>query len=329
MRQELQEYLKKEKNLLAFSAGVDSTALFFILQELGITFDIAIVNYGIRQQAKEEIAYAKELAKKYNKAIFLANAPSFQTNFEAQARVFRYHFFEETIQKHNYTTLLTAHQLDDKLEWLLMRLSLGSGIEGLSGMRDIEQKKRYKLIRPLLKHTKEELLEYLKQNGIQYFIDSSNYSTHYLRNQFRPFAQELLSRGKNGFIKSFAILEDEKSLIANNYKTILFQKEFALLKIESKEYLPYAVSQTLKKLGYLLSGKERESLKKQNSMVAGREWAIEFSAPFLYISPFVTLTMPKEFKERCRKNKIPPKVRGYLFQESFVIEKLGAACGEN
>ena len=59
------------KNLLAFSAGVDSSALFFLLLNAKIPFDIAIVNYNIREQSKDEVVYAKDLAKKYNKEIFI------------------------------------------------------------------------------------------------------------------------------------------------------------------------------------------------------------------------------------------------------------------
>ena len=60
------EKLLNSKNLLAFSAGVDSTALFFILLQNNINFDIAIVNYNIRKQSKEEVEYAQELAHKHN-----------------------------------------------------------------------------------------------------------------------------------------------------------------------------------------------------------------------------------------------------------------------
>ena len=54
--------IKNQKNLLAFSAGIDSSALFFLLLEQNIPFDIAIVNYNQREQSKEEVSYAKELA---------------------------------------------------------------------------------------------------------------------------------------------------------------------------------------------------------------------------------------------------------------------------
>ena len=66
MEQSLDQ-LRDQKNLLAFSGGVDSTALFFLLLKKNIEFDIAIVNYQTRESSKDELLYAKELSSKYNK----------------------------------------------------------------------------------------------------------------------------------------------------------------------------------------------------------------------------------------------------------------------
>ena len=52
-------HLKEKKNLLAFSTGVDSSALFFLLLENNISFDIALVNYATRDNSNEEEADAK------------------------------------------------------------------------------------------------------------------------------------------------------------------------------------------------------------------------------------------------------------------------------
>ena len=54
------ELLLHDTNLLAFSAGVDSTALLFLLLENNIKFDIAIHNYGLREQSKDDYTYAQE-----------------------------------------------------------------------------------------------------------------------------------------------------------------------------------------------------------------------------------------------------------------------------
>jgi tRNA(Ile)-lysidine synthase len=155
--------LKSSKNLLAFSAGVDSTALFFLLLESDIKFDIAIVNYNLRTQSKLEVQYAKDLAKKYNKKIFIKEIDKNevdkikQNNFEAKAREIRYDFFLTCIDENSYDTLLMAHHLGDRLEWFLMQLSKGAGLYELAGMKSVEKRDSYSLIRPLLHVSKDEL----------------------------------------------------------------------------------------------------------------------------------------------------------------------------
>ncbi len=75
INQDILELLSNKKNLLAFSAGVDSSALFYILREFNISFDITFVNYGLREQSIQEEDYTKELASKYNINAFIINAP--------------------------------------------------------------------------------------------------------------------------------------------------------------------------------------------------------------------------------------------------------------
>ena len=113
--------LKGKKNLLAFSGGADSTALFFLLLKHNIKFDIAIVDYGIRKQSKEEVSYAKEISSSNSLTCYVYNAPKIKQNFEAKAREIRYGFFEELIEKYKYENLLTAHHLGDRFEWMLMK----------------------------------------------------------------------------------------------------------------------------------------------------------------------------------------------------------------
>lgn len=131
--------LRGAKNLLAFSGGVDSSCLFFLLLREKINFDLAIVNYGVRKSAKDELKYAKKLAKKYGKKIFILDSPKITRNFESEARRVRYAFFERIILAHNYENLILAHQLNDRFEWLLMQLTKGCGLNSLLGFKSIEE----------------------------------------------------------------------------------------------------------------------------------------------------------------------------------------------
>ena len=120
IEKKIQTRLSSQKNLLAFSGGVDSSALFFLLLEKKIDFDIAIVNYHTRKQSDTEESYAKELADRHGKKCFTHHVRLDQNNFEAEARKVRYLFFDTLFKLHGYTNLITAHQLDDRFEWFLM-----------------------------------------------------------------------------------------------------------------------------------------------------------------------------------------------------------------
>ena len=315
--------LKKSKNLLAFSAGVDSSALFFLLLEYDISFDIALVNYKLRKEADEEALHAIRLAKKYNLQVYTIEAPSFKSNFEKNARDFRYTFFNKLIQEHGYKTLITAHQLNDQLEWFLMRLTKGAGTNELLGLAPISKKQTHTLLRPLLQHAKEDLLNYLKIYNYPYFIDLSNQDEKYERNHFRKeFSDKLIENYKKGIQRSFNYLREDKNYISENFHELFHEKEFYLLKIDTPKVIVRTIDQYLKKLGYLLSAAQRASLNESTSMVIGGLWAIEIVQTKIFIAPYKQSVMPKKFKESCRVLKIPSKVRSYLYEESIDIKAL-------
>lgn len=136
------EFLKmarQGKNLLAFSYGTDSTALFYLLELWGIEFDLAMVDYGLRSASKHEVAAAKKLASEFKKRIFVLEASVVGNDFENKARAIRYEFFARLCVKHSYTNIITAHQLNDRFEWLLMRLARGAGLAEIVGMREISR----------------------------------------------------------------------------------------------------------------------------------------------------------------------------------------------
>lgn len=312
--------LQNKKNLLAFSAGIDSSALFFLLLENNIKFDIAIVDYGLREQSKKEVTHAKALAKKYKLFCHAIKAPKFESNFEKQARDFRYEFFESLITIEGYDNIITAHQLNDQLEWLLMRLTKGAGLSELLGLDALSQRENYTLVRPLLSISKEELLQYLKINDLPYFIDESNNDEKYERNKFRKqFSNALMSEYNEGIKRSFNYLHKDKEMLESGFETIYSQKSLRILKLHNPLSKVKAIDLTLKTLGYLLSAAQRKEIEQKNSVVIGGEWAIETKNDLLYISPYMTADMPKAFKEQCRKKEIPAKIRPYLYKENLNI----------
>jgi len=307
--------LEGKKNLLAFSAGVDSTALFFILLENRIQFDIAIVNYNTREQSAEELKYAKALAKTYKLTCHSLNANQIKKNFEAQAREIRYDFFEDLITQHSYENLITAHHLGDRLEWMLMQFCKGAGCAELAGIEPAQKREHYTLLRPLLHLDKQELLNFLNLNKIKYFEDESNSDENIKRNYFRhKHATPLLEKYLSGIKKSFEYLDEDKSSLINE---IDLHKVGNLIYFKSHNTRAniYAVDKYLKSQKYMLSANERELLKDENTLVVGRKFIINKKDNFVFIAPYIKQDkMTKEFKEKMRTLKIEPKLRGYLFE---------------
>ena len=318
------QLLRDKKNLLAFSAGGDSTSLFFLLLKHNIKFDIAIVDYGLRQQSKEEITYAKELANKYNLKCFLHVANKIEQNFEAKARQIRYDFFEELISTQNYENLLTAHHLGDRFEWMLMQFCKGAGCAELAGMQSIEQRENYKLVRPLLHVDKSELLNYLHVEQIKYFEDETNQDESIKRNSFRhKYSQPLLADNLAGIKKSFEYLDSDKAELIEDV-TPLHVEQFTYFKTSNVRTNIYYIDKYLKSIGYMMSASERELLKTEKTLVLGRKYLAIQNENYVFISPFIDedIKMPKEFKEKMRTLRIEPKLRKYFYKFPEVFESL-------
>lgn len=305
--------IKSSHNLLAFSAGVDSTALFYLLIERNIPFDIAIVDYNQREQSKDEVIYATQLAHKYDKRCFIANYPADAKFSEKEARDYRYNFFDSIMVDNGYKTLLTAHQLNDRFEWFLMQITKGAGLSELLGMEKISNRGSYKIVKPLLQYTKQSLKKYLLDNKYKFFEDASNRDEKYKRNYFRHnFSDTLLNRYEKGIANSFTYLEKDFQSLFTHYT----KKEFEQLVIyEYNKDLNIAIriiDKELKSRGVIISKATRDEILQNKEVVIAHKIAISILNNTIYIAPYTQNKMTKKFKERCRVHKIPKNIRGYL-----------------
>ena len=309
-----------DKPLLAFSGGSDSTALFFTLLEHKIPFDIAIVHYGLRSQADEEVEYAQALAKEHKLQCHLLKAPLIEQNFEYEARHVRYTFFEKLISQYNYTHLLTGHHLQDRLEWMLMQLCKGAGAAELLGMKEKETRQNYTLFRPLLEKSKEEIIDYLKENKLKFFHDETNNDTQIKRNYFRhEIATELISNYYEGIKQSFKYLEEDVNQLIKEVEIKRIDALSLFFSSGDRRSDIFHIDKILKSQAYILTAAQREELKHQDEIVAGRKFLVTLKDGIYYIAPFVKVTMDKDFKEECRLLGIPDKLRPYLFQNPMAF----------
>lgn len=302
-----------ENFLLGFSGGVDSSALFFMLLEAGVKFDLAIIDYGMRNQSKEEVSYAKELGRKYQKQVHLLNAPQITHNFEAKARNIRYEFFASLLESYHYDGVILAHQLNDRLEWLLMQLCKGAGLNTLLGFDEIENRGKMKIYRPLLEVSKQELYQYCALNKIKFFEDESNQDTSHLRNFYRQLIQSLGEKELGGVRTSLRLLNTDKQRLYPNL-TIHHLGSIIYFHHSCKENSLHLLDQELKKQGYLLSRAQREEILRCQFNCEIHHWAIEKNEKFIFLCQKVTIKIPKTFRDFARKARIPKRLRAPLYQ---------------
>ncbi|HEB9346620.1 TPA: tRNA lysidine(34) synthetase TilS [Campylobacter coli] len=317
IKDEILSFLKKSRNLLAFSYGSDSSALFHFLVQNKIDFDLVIINYKTRKNSDLEEQKAKELALEFHKKIFIKSAPVIKGNFEKEARDFRYDFFEKICLEQNYDNLILAHHLNDQLEWFLMQLSRGAGLAEILGMQEYEKRQNYTLLRPLLFTSKDEILSYLKENDIFYFQDESNENEKYFRNYIRKnFSNVFVSKFHQGLKRSFVYLDEDRKKL---YDLESIKEIQGLMICPKNESL---IAKAVKMKGLLLSAAQRKEFLKGDCVLGGKIGIVYKDEKAIIFKYETCQKLPKEFKETCRIAKIPRLLRAYLYNHKIDISTL-------
>lgn len=177
-----------DRILATVSGGIDSIVLVDLFISAGYFCGIAHCNFKLRgEESDEDEFFVRELARRYEVPFF---SKSFDTSEYAEmnnlsiqmaARELRYEWFEELRQEQGYDFIATAHNKNDILETFLLNLARGTGIHGLTGIKN----KSGKIIRPLLFASREEIKNYSIACSLEWREDSSNSSLKYNRNKVR------------------------------------------------------------------------------------------------------------------------------------------------
>ncbi len=182
---------------VALSGGRDSVALAYALKKGG--YDVVAINveHGIRgENSLKDSAFVRDFCVNYDIPLYQESVDSLSFasdngyTVEQAARILRYKVFENALEKGVCDVVALAHHQDDQAETIFMRIIRGTGVNGLCGMRAV----RGKYIRPLLECPREDIDEYVAQNGIEYVDDETNFCTDYTRNYLRAELAELKKR---------------------------------------------------------------------------------------------------------------------------------------
>ncbi len=309
------DLLKEGKVLLAFSGGVDSTALFHLLLENEISFDIAHVNYHTRENSDLEEQSAIDLAQKHNLQCHTHSCRLGGANFEHRAREERYRFFGYLMKKHSYSYLLTAHQLNDRLEWLMMQMCRGSGLPEMLGIRSHDTREGIELLRPLLEWDRESIEAYLHTHHISHHIDESNADERYTRNAFRHrYSAPIMREYRDAIRRSFRYLEEDNDALIEPMEFTILGKFAYASNPRNIRSLVVGIDTFFKHRGYLLSQHDKEALKDGGEHIIARHTVVSIEGNYTFIAPYESnVVMDKGFREECRKLKVGTKLRGYLY----------------
>lgn len=196
-------FLHDKKCLLALSGGVDSMVLAHLLLKHPINFSVAHANFQLRGSDSEaDQTLVEDFCNQHQIPCFvqrfdtLTYAEQQGISIQMAARELRYQWFETVMQENGLELLLTAHHADDSLETFFINLGRGTGIKGLLGIPEQNEK----IFRPLLAFSKDEILHFAEVKSIAFREDSSNAKTNYQRNWFRHQIIPLLKENQPEFL---------------------------------------------------------------------------------------------------------------------------------
>lgn len=175
--------------ILGLSGGPDSIFLLHFLKNSPFRLIVAHINHQLRgRESDKDEKFVTEQCQDLELFIKKADIKALKgkKGLEETGRKVRYDFFQKLALKHKAKFIITAHHADDNLETIILNLSRGATLKGLSGMEEINQlSSKVQLFRPLLNIPKSKILDYLKTKSIPYRNDESNKDTDFTRNHIR------------------------------------------------------------------------------------------------------------------------------------------------
>ena len=183
--------------LLAVSGGIDSMVLlkFFQKNYKSFRFSVAHINHNYHSDAKKMENLVKDQCDQINRDLIIKNIflKKVNSNVESNFRKMRYSKLEEIRKEIKADFILTAHHADDQVETILMKIMNSSGLEGLQGLRKLNQN----IVRPMYNISKSEISNYATLNNVKYIDDPTNSDNAFTRNFLRMNVIPELKKIKN------------------------------------------------------------------------------------------------------------------------------------
>ncbi|MEF3079367.1 tRNA lysidine(34) synthetase TilS [Winogradskyella poriferorum] len=219
--------MKNAKSVIAISGGIDSVVLAHLCHKLNFNFALAHCNFNLRgKESDADEAFVLDLGEQLDVEVFIQNfdteayANENKCSIQMAARELRYDWFSELAQQLNFDYILTAHHADDNLETFLINFTRGTGLNGLTGIPELNDN----IARPLLPFSRAVIEAYAKAETIKWREDLSNTSRKYLRNKLRhdvvPILKEINPQLLDSFQSTLAYLNDTADIVEESLNAV-------------------------------------------------------------------------------------------------------------
>lgn len=209
-----------ETALLAVSGGVDSMCMaeLFRSSMSHPRFAVAHCNFHLRGEDSDSDAslvrqWAEDAGVPFHQADFDTEeyAASHSMSIEMAARELRYDWFARLCKDNGYYGVSVAHNANDNAETLVLNLLRGTGLRGISGMKEMSEvavssdgPAGVRLFRPLLGFTREQITGFARQAALTWHEDFTNAETVYKRNKIRNLVFPLFESINPSFLRTFS-----------------------------------------------------------------------------------------------------------------------------
>lgn len=329
-------FLENKKLFIAVSGGLDSMVLLYLFQQLPYEITVLHCNFQLRGlESFGDQDFIRNYCEQHNIPVFTtqfdteAFARDYKLSTQVAARELRYNWFYELLEGHQFDYILTAHHADDNLETFIINLSRGTGLEGLIGIPEQNDK----IVRPLLPFSREEILKYAKENSIKWREDSSNASNKYLRNKIRhdlvPVLKEINPNFLRAFQKTQIYLQESQEMVED--ATIMIYQQVAKevgdeihFDLNQLKKLPNYNSylyQWLNEFGFLAWNDIYDLVEAQSGkQVFSSEYRLLKNRNVLILSPVSEVNTDEEYeiKENTIQVNFPLKLKLSIVDESTV-----------
>ncbi|MEJ5307054.1 MAG: tRNA lysidine(34) synthetase TilS [candidate division WOR-3 bacterium] len=221
--------LKDKRVLLSFSGGPDSTLLFYFLlycqKKFNIYFECFYLNHNEREDVLKEENFVKKICKdnnirlNYRSEKVLDLKETKKLGFERAAREVRKKYLFDILKKKKFDYIFTGHNLTDAVETFFINLQRNTGIRGASSIDPVENV----FVRPLLFLKKNDILNMLKKEGIEYIEDPTNLNKNILRNRIRHDLIPVLENSLKDGIYHFKVFFNNLKEFENGFEQLLFE----------------------------------------------------------------------------------------------------------